>query len=245
MIELAKSLIVKATLVAGLSLPPASAGLAADPPNAPDADLGGFLTAPLRSGGGGAERGPLSPDDIAAITRIEKYLNHMTTVRARFVQISSEGDLVEGNLFLQRPGKMRFEYDEPYPVLLIADGTLLLYYDKDLKSASFIPLSDTPLWFLVDPSISLTSEIDTARVREDEATLSVTLRGEETGDAGEVTLVFKEDPMTLLMWIVTDAQGVSTKVVLVDPEYDVEVADALFEYGDLDVYGLERGGPMR
>ena len=51
--------------------------------------------------------------------------------------------------------------------------------------------------------------------------------------------------MTLLMWIVTDAQGVSTKVVLVDPEYDVEVADALFEYGDLDVYGLERGGPMR
>lgn len=244
MVKLAKSLILKAALVAGLSLPPASASLAADPPGEPDADLGGFLTAPLK-GTGGAERGPLSPDDIAVITKVEKYLNHMTTVKARFVQISSEGDLVEGSLFLQRPGKMRFEYDEPYPVLLIADGTLLLYYDKDLKSASFIPLSDTPLWFLVDPSISLTSEIDIDRVHEDEATLSVTLRGEETGDAGEVTLVFKENPMTLLMWIITDAQGVSTKVALVDPEYDVEVADALFDYGDLDVYGLERGSRGR
>lgn len=232
------------TILATLALAPAALTPAAAAESPSDPDLGGFLTAPLE-GTGAAERGPLSPDDIAVITKVEKYLNQMTTVRARFVQISSDGGLVEGDFVLQRPGKMRFEYDEPYPVLLIADGTSLLYYDKDLKSASFIPLNDTPLWFLVDPSISLTNEIGITRVREDETTFSVTLRGEETGDAGEVTLVFNEKPMTLLMWIITDAQGVSTKVALVDPEYDVEVADNLFEYGDLDVYGTERGGPNR
>ena len=216
-----------------------------------DDDLGvsgfgdeGFLSAPL---GDKVEPQPrnLSPDDVSVITRVEAYLNQFTTVRARFVQLSSDGNFAEGEVFLQRPGKMRFEYDPPTPVLLIADGSSLLYYDKELKSATFVPLEETPLWFIMRPTVTLTHRTEITGIVEDATTLSVSLRDEDKGDAGEVTLVFKEDPMALEKWVVTDAQGISVQVALVNPEFDIPVDDELFQYGDLDVYGTGSGGPVR
>ena len=204
----------------------------------------GFLSAPLE-GDGSAQEPSLSPDDIAMVSRIERYLNALTTVQARFVQLSSEGNVAEGELYIQRPGKMRFEYDPPNPVLLIADGSSLLYYDKDLKSATFIPLRETPLWLLSKPTITLGEQIEITRVFEDRSTITVTVHGEDAGEAGEVTLVFTDQPISLRKWIVTDAQGISTQVALVDPRFDIEVADELFQYGDLDVYGQEDAGPRK
>ena len=204
----------------------------------------GFLSAPL---GNALEPQPrsLSPDDVSVITRVEAYLNQFTTVRARFVQLSSDGNFAEGLVHLQRPGKMRFEYDPPTPVLLIADGNSLLYYDKELESATFVPLEETPLWFIMRPTVSLTHRTRITGIVEDAATLSVSLRDEDKGDAGEVTLVFSDQPMALEKWVVTDAQGISVQVALVNPEFDIPVDDELFEYGDLDVYGTRSGGPMR
>lgn len=226
--------------------------LAASPSAArADDDLGlegfgdeGFLSAPL-----GEEQDPqprsLSPDDVSVITRVEAYLNKFTTVHARFVQLSSDGNFAEGEVYLQRPDKMRFEYDPPTPVLLIADGSSLLYYDKELKSATFVPLEETPLWFIMRPTVSLTHRTEITGIVEDAATLSVTLRDVDKGDAGEVTLVFSEQPMALEKWVVTDAQGISVQVALVNPQFDIPVDDEIFEYGDLDVYGTGSGGPVR
>lgn len=239
-----------ATLCAALLVSLPVAGWAAngdgtDPPAAADPLTDeGFLSAPLE-GDGSAEDPSLSPDDIATVSRIERYLNGLTTVRARFVQLSSEGNVAEGELYIQRPGKMRFEYDPPSPVLLIADGSSLLYYDKELKSATFIPLRETPLWLLSKPTITLGEQIEISRIFEDRSTITVTVRGEDAGEAGEVTLVFTDQPMSLRKWIVTDAQGISTQVALIDPRFDIEVADELFQYGDLDVYGLDRAGPRK
>ena len=81
---------------------------------------------------------PLSPDDVANATRIEHYLNTFDSLRSRFVQISSNGGFAEGEVFVLRPGNFRFDYDPPATALLIANGLTLLYYDKELKQASFI-----------------------------------------------------------------------------------------------------------
>jgi len=203
----------------------------------------GFLAAPLEDGG--IEARSLSPDDIAVLTRIETYLNDFTTVRARFVQLSSEGGFAEGTVWLQRPGKMRFEYDPPTPVLLIADGHNLLYYDKELKSATFVPLDETPLWFLMRPSVSFEDRIVITDLNEELATVGITVQPDEESAGGAVTLIFTERPVALRKWVVTDAQGVSIQVSLLDPQFDVPLEDSLFEYGDLDVYGATRGGPTR
>jgi hypothetical protein len=97
----------------------------------------------------------LSTEDLETIARLETYLNRITTLRARFVQVSSNGAVAEGDLYLSRPGRLRFEYDPPHPALLIANGVNLLYYDRDLEQASFLPLWETPLSFLLRERVDL------------------------------------------------------------------------------------------
>ncbi len=234
----------RAALAAGLGLTAAlglgalALGGAAAPLQASD-DISStpFLTSPLD--GDGAKG--LSPDQVATITRLETYLNELSTVRSRFVQISSQGTFAEGELYLQRPGRVRFQYDDPHPVLLIADGHSFLYYDRELKNATFIPLEDSPLWFLIQERVSLTDEIDIVSIVEQDATITLSVRSQEADDQGEVTLVFADQPIELRKWVMTDLEGRSIQVALVQPQFEVPIDRAVFEYGDLDVYGLKRG----
>src|SRR3546814_14430872 len=85
-------------------------------------------------------RSALSPDDVAAVARVERYLHDIQTLQGRFVQGSSNGAYAEGDIYLDRPGHLRFDYDPPSPVLIIAHGLSLLYSDAALKEATFLPL---------------------------------------------------------------------------------------------------------
>jgi outer membrane lipoprotein-sorting protein len=181
----------------------------------------------------------LSPDEVATVTRIERYLNDIKTMQARFVQVSSNGAYAEGELYLDRPGHLRFDYDPPSPVLIIANGLSLLYYDEELKEATFLPLWETPLWFLIREEVRLDDNVDIVALEEALGTLRVTLRDPEAPDGGEVTLIFSDEPLTLKKWELTDPQGIQTQVSLVNPVYGVEVDEDLFKYGDLEVW---RGG---
>jgi outer membrane lipoprotein-sorting protein len=182
-----------------------------------------------------AETAALSPDDAAAVRRAVRYLNDISTVRARFVQISSNGAYAEGEVIVKRPGKLRFDYDPPHPALLIANGLTLLFYDRELKQASFLPLWETPLWFLIREEVKLSDDVQVSAVEQDRATLRITLENEEAPDAGRVTLVFSDRPLSLRKWELTDAQGVTTQVSLIDPEFGVSVDEAAFDYGDLEI----------
>lgn len=177
---------------------------------------------------------PLSPDDVANVTRVEHYLNTLDSLRSRFVQISSNGGFAEGEVFVLRPGNLRFDYDPPSTALLIANGLTLLYYDKELKQASFIPIWETPLWFFTGEQIVLKDGLEVLAVEEGLGTLTVVLRQEETPEAGTVTLVFSDKPLTLRKWEVLDPQGVTTQVSLINPHYGVEIDEEIFEYDDLE-----------
>ena len=78
--------------------------------------------------------------EVAAATRGERLLNDIKILKAHFVQVSSNGAYAEGEAYVDRPGHLRFDYDPPTPVLIIANGLSLLYYDKELKEATFLPL---------------------------------------------------------------------------------------------------------
>ena len=177
----------------------------------------------------------LSPDEVAAVTRVERYLNEIKTMKARFVQVSSNGAYAEGDLVIDRPGHMRFDYDPPTPVLIIANGLQLLYYDRELKEATFLPLWETPLWFLIREKVRLDDSIEIVAIEEALGTLRMTLRDPDSPDSGTVTLVFSDDPLTLRKWELTDAQGVQTQVSLINPVYGVEVDEDAFDYGDLEI----------
>ena len=177
----------------------------------------------------------LSPDQVATLTRVEDYLNQLDTLQARFVQISSNGSYAEGELIVERPGSLRFDYDPPHTALLIASGLTLLYYDKELKQASFLPLWETPLWWLIRERVVLGEEVQVIGIEEGLGTLSDTLRDRDNPDSGEVTLVFSDTPLTLRRWEVLDTQGIVTQVSLVDPQFGVEVAEDAFDYSDLEI----------
>lgn len=197
----------------------------------------GLLALPF-AGALGPALAALGPEDAEAVRRAERYLNDIKAMRARFVQISSNGAYAEGEVLIKRPGRMRFEYDPPHPVLLIADGTNLLYYDKDLKQASFIPLWETPLWFLIRKKVRLSGDVEVSGVTLDAGALRMTVQERGAGDAGTVTLVFSDQPFALRKWEVTDAQGITTQVALVNPDFSARLDNDAFDYGELDVYGL-------
>ncbi len=200
------------------------------------AGLGG--AAPLS---GAAERAALSPDQSAAVRRAVRYLNGMTTLKARFIQVSSNGTYAEGQMIIQRPGRLRFDYDPPHPVLIIANGLSLLFYDRDLKQASFLPLWETPLWFLIRKEVTLSEDVVVTGVEQAFGTLRITLEDREMADAGSVTLVFSDRPLDLKKWEIVDAQGIMTQVSLVNPRYGMEVDQEAFDYSDLEIEtGLRR-----
>lgn len=184
----------------------------------------------------------LSTTDKANVERALGYLNGISTLRARFVQVSSNGAYAEGEVLLERPGKMRFEYDPPVPALLIANGLSLLYYDRELKEASFLPLRETPLWFLIREKVRLSDDMRVESVEQARGMLRVALRDASNPDIGEVTLIFEDKPLALRKWRVVDAQGVLTEVSLVNPQFGVEIDARAFKYDDLDITtpGLER-----
>jgi len=178
----------------------------------------------------------LSPDEVATLNRVESYLNDIKTMKGRFVQTSSNGTYAEGEIYLDRPGHMRFDYDPPVPVLIIANGLSLLYYDEELKEATFLPLWETPLWFLIREEVRFDDNVEIVAIEEALGTLRITLRDPDSPDRGEVTLIFADDPLTLKKWEVVDPQGVTTQVSLVNPVYGEAVDPDLFKTGDLEVW---------
>lgn len=187
----------------------------------------------------------LSPEQLSAVLQAELYLNDIKTLHSRFIQTSSNGSFAEGEFFVSRPGRLRFEYTPPHPVLLIADGFNLLYYDKELKQSTFIPLWETPLWFLIRENVNLSGEVEINDVTIDEGVVSMTVQEREASSAGQVTLVFTQDPFVLRRWEVTDGQGIRTKVSLIEPTFGLEIEPKVFEYDDLDVHGIGVGGKNR
>jgi len=176
------------------------------------------------------------------LARLEAYLNQVTTLHARFVQVSSNGAFAEGDLYLDRPGRLRFEYDPPHPALLIANGVTLLYYDRDLEQATFLPLWETPLWFLIRERVDLSDGLEVVDITQGAAVIKVTLRSTDDGGEGEVTLVFADRPISLHSWEIHDAQGIVTQVALVNPEFGVSIDRELFEHGDLNIHTRQRRG---
>ncbi|HLO78964.1 MAG TPA: outer membrane lipoprotein carrier protein LolA [Magnetospirillum sp.] len=181
----------------------------------------------------GPKRATLSAQDKADIARAEAYLNSLTTLKARFLQIAGNGAQAEGTAYLSRPGKMRLQYDPPNPMLVVADGTFLIVHDKELGEPSYIPLGSTPAGVLVRENVQLDGkDVTVTRVTRMPGVLNVSLVETDEPEAGELTLVFSESPFTLRQWRVVDAQGTTTSVSLYESQTGVKLDPKLFEFKD-------------
>ena len=167
-------------------------------------------------------------EDLAEIKRIERYLNDITTLRSSFIQISSNGERLDGDIFISRPGRLRVQYEPSSPILLVANGSTLTYVDWELEEISYIPITETPLRALIAPRIKLDQFFKLGELERGLGTLAITLYNLEDESAGSFKMFFADKPLQLKQWFLKDATGTSIKISLLDVERDVELNDDLF-----------------
>lgn len=169
----------------------------------------------------------LTDQDRADVARAEAYLNGVATMKAKFVQIGARGEIAEGTFYLNRPGRLRFEYDPPAKILVVADGLRVIYYDKELDHENAWPIGGTPLAPLLARRVEFNPNSVIA-VKRDPGALRITLIDLQRRDEGTLTLVFTDGPLELRQWTVLDAQGLSTVVALSSIEINPAVDPDLF-----------------
>ncbi len=174
----------------------------------------------------------LSDKDKADIARVETMFNGIRTMEARFTQVDSNGGMAQGKLYLRRPGRLRFEYDPPTPLLIVADGTWLCVYDKEIKQVDRYPLGRTPIGVLVRDKINLNDGLEVTEVVRDSQAFGVTMVAPDHRDDGQLTLIFTESPFEFRQWQVLDAQGINTVVTLEDMKQGGEFDPKLFVFND-------------
>ncbi len=168
--------------------------------------------------------------DQALITQIESYLNGLKSLTANFLQVAADGSTRTGKAWLQRPGKMRFEYDPPDKQLLVAGFGVLVYNDPDLDQTTNIPLSATPLGILLADHVVLSGAVTVTNITRNPGEDRITLIRTGKAAAGSLTLVFGTGPLELRQWVVTDAQTRQTQVSLYDVAPGGPFPDSLFTF---------------
>ena len=132
---------------------------------------------------------------------------------------------------MSRPGKLRVEYDPPPAVLVVADGTFLIYNDRGLDQVSYLPLGSTPAGILLADRISIDDPALTVTDFTDDGNrMRLTLVRTDSPGEGTLTMVFSKAPLALVEWEVTDAQGITTQVALEDARFGVPLDDSLFQF---------------
>ena len=157
---------------------------------------------------------PLSAEDQALVEKASAYLEGLGQMRGHFLQTDPRGAVSQGELYLSRPGKARFEYQTPASLLVVADGHSVLVSDKRLKTFDRYPLGATPLGLFLQKHIRLDQKVSVTRVDRFAGGFSLTARDGKHETQGQVTLTFTQAPMGLIEWSILDAQGGRTTVRL-------------------------------
>ena len=170
----------------------------------------------------------LTDSDRADIARVEQYLNSITSMQASFQQFTQNEGLAFGRIYLRRPGRLRVEYDPPSEILLVADGTLLSYYDKELNNLQQMPLTMSPMWFLLRENVRLGGDVTVTSFKKAANSILIGLVQSDHPDAGSVVLELGDKPMELRQWTITDSAGSEVRVGLYNAEFGMPLSGALF-----------------
>lgn len=183
----------------------------------------------------------LSAADRALVSRATTYLQGLNEAKGRFVQTDPRGAVTQGSIYLKRPGKARFDYEPPSGLLVVSDGALVSIHDKRLKTFESYPLQATPLALFLARQIRLDQGVVISRVTRLADGFSITARDGKKEAEGQITLTFSDNPMSLVGWTVTDAQGQSTRIRLTGLTRASGLASSLFVLKDPRPKNVGRG----
>ncbi len=193
-----------------------------------------LAAAVLRPAWGQTRAAVLTDADRATLQEVSRTLNALRALKARFLQVGPDGAATQGTLWLERPGRMRFQYDKPSPLLLVASGGTVVFHDAQLDQTTTIPVGQTPLGLLLADTISLSGDVTVTGFERPPGQLLITLVRTKTPGDGSLTLAFNAIPLALVGWSVIDAQGRETHLRLSDVRPGGPYDPALFVFKDPD-----------
>ena len=162
------------------------------------------------------------------LARINAYLNALDDLQGSFVQIAPDGETSDGRFYIDRPGRIRFEYTPPNPSLVVSDGVWVVVFDMRNCSNQTLPLDQTPLSLLLAERVNLREEGVVTNIDSRPGQMRVTAVNPNSPDQGSITLIFNDNPLELRQWIVTDPEGANTTVILSEVTRGVKPPVRLF-----------------
>jgi outer membrane lipoprotein-sorting protein len=157
----------------------------------------------------------LDKEQKVQLEKINAYFNSVTNLSGKFTQVGPDGNQTTGDFFMSKPGKVRFEYNEPSPIELISDGSAVAVRDRKLATQDIYPLSQTPLRFLLSDKLDLLKDTNVVNVYSDDLFMTVVIE-EKSVVAGtnRLMIAFGTKDHQLKQWTVTDPQGYDTTVAV-------------------------------
>lgn len=163
------------------------------------------------------------------VPEIEKYLNSLRTLKARFVQSNPNGSIAQGTLYVRRPGRMRFEYDPPSQLKVVADGFQVTMWDPATKDFGQWPIGWTAASFLVKDPLSLSGDLRVEKLERVNGLIEATISQTKKPQEGRVIVRFAENPLALRGWTIIDSRNQQVSVALSDVQTGLQLADSLFK----------------
>jgi outer membrane lipoprotein-sorting protein len=155
------------------------------------------------------------PEQRAIADKVSAYLSGIRTLVGNFVQVGPDGRKTEGDFYIQKPGKVRFEYEPPNPIDIVADGHSVVVRDRRLATQDLYPLSQTPLRFLLSDRIDLLRDTNLVGIYADDTFVTIVIEERQAViGTNRLMLMFGAKDLKLKQWTVTDPQGFDTTVAV-------------------------------
>jgi outer membrane lipoprotein-sorting protein len=172
---------------------------------------------------------PAGAQQSIGVPQIEQYFNSIRTLKARFVQSNPNGSVVQGNLYVRRPGRMRFEYDPPSQLKIVADGYQVTMWDNATRDFGQWPIGWTAASFLVKDPLSLSGDLRVEKIERVSGLIEATMSQTRKPQEGKVIVRLGENPLQLRGWTIIDNRGNRVTVSLSEMQTGLQLADSLFK----------------
>jgi len=160
--------------------------------------------------------------------QVNNFFKNLNSLEADFIQVSSSGNVSNGKIYFDLPGKLRIDYAEPNNLLITCKGFWIVIQDRNLKTTNNIPLNQSPFSTLIEKKINLSNKTIKTEFENKSGIISLTVTSSNNEQAGQLTLEFSENPFSLKKWIIKDNFGDITTVLIQNAKYNKNLSHLLF-----------------
>ena len=161
-------------------------------------------------------------------SQVNTFFENLKTLEADFIQVGPSGNISDGKIYFDLPGKLRIDYNKPNNLLITCKGSWIVLQDRNLKTTNNIPLKNSPFSIFLEKKMSLSNKNIKTEIQNRSGIISFTIKSSNNNEAGELTLEFSEKPLHLKKWIIKNAFGDITTVLVQNAKYNKKLSHLLF-----------------